>query len=227
MLLIVKRSKVVLFLIPTNKDCLRTLSSFWIVELGELDASFRKADIARLKSYLTDDSDRVRFPYALKDTVLPRRTVFAASVNDPKFLVDETGNRRWWTIPVISIQENHGIDIKQVWSEVYEIWKSGEQSWLNEIEFKELTSHNLNHEQLNPLEEGLHLFFDFSSDWKKKKKQRFSATEVLRILGYFNPTKTQATQMGKILTKTTGESPDRGQSGNLHYLVLLKNVTTV
>ena len=83
---------------PMNKDCVRTLSEFWIAELGELDASFRKADIARLKSYLTESSDKIRLPYARKDSVLKRRTVFAATVNDPQFLIDDTGNRRWWTI---------------------------------------------------------------------------------------------------------------------------------
>ena len=45
---------------PTNKDCLIALASVWIAELGKLDATFRKSDMARLKSYLTNDSDTVQ-----------------------------------------------------------------------------------------------------------------------------------------------------------------------
>ena len=40
----------------SNKDSLITAISSWIVEMGELDSSF-KHDIARLKGFLTSDSD--------------------------------------------------------------------------------------------------------------------------------------------------------------------------
>ncbi len=210
---------------PTNKDCIRTLSSFWIVELGELDASFRKSDIARIKSYLTEDMDKIRFPYERKDSLLQRRTVFAASVNDPNFLVDETGNRRWWTIPVISINDNHGLDMPQVWAEVYSIWVSGEQAYLTQEEFNELNIHNLNHEQLNPLEEALYTFYDFELGWERKQKCFQSATDVLRHLGYDKPTKAQCTQMGKIITKVTGLLPQKTKTGRFHQLVFKSKST--
>src|SRR6185437_11835071 len=151
--------------------------------------------IARIKSYLTEDSDKIRFPYERKDSVIQRRTVFAASVNDPNFLVDETGNRRWWTIPVISINDNHGLDMRQVWAEVYSMWKQGEQAYLTQDEFNALNIHNKNHEQLDPLEEAIHTFFDFSKGWQDKSKHFKSATEVLRCIGYDKPTKAQATHI--------------------------------
>ena len=117
---------------PTNKDNIMTLASHWIIELGELDGTFRRADIARLKSHLTNDVDILRKPFGRKDSRFARRTVYAASVNDPRFLVDNTGNRRWWTIPVLSIDLNHGLDMMQVWAEVYSILQTGEQTWLTD-----------------------------------------------------------------------------------------------
>lgn len=64
---------------PSNKDSLIGAIGYAIVELGELDSSFRK-DLARLKGFLTDDTDRVRRPYDRRESSYPRRTVFAATV---------------------------------------------------------------------------------------------------------------------------------------------------
>ena len=212
---------------PTNKDIVRTLASFWIVELGELDGTFRRTDIARLKSYLTEDFDKIRFPFERKDSELQRRTAFAASVNDPKYLIDDTGNRRFWTIPVISINADHNLDMVQVWAEVYRIWIDGEQTYLTQEEFLKLNAHNKMHEQLDPLEEALHIFFDFTLNWKEKNKLWYSATEVLRHLGYDKPTKSQCTQMGAIIMKATGIKPIRGRNASKHALVLKSQSTTI
>jgi len=46
-----------------NKDSIITAVCHWIVEIGELDSSFKK-DIARLKGFLTADRDKVRRPSA-------------------------------------------------------------------------------------------------------------------------------------------------------------------
>jgi putative DNA primase/helicase len=46
-----------------NKDSIMTAVSHWLVEVGELDSSFKK-DVARLKGFLTSDSDKLRRPYA-------------------------------------------------------------------------------------------------------------------------------------------------------------------
>ncbi len=46
----------------SSKDTVITAVTHWIVEIGELDSSFRK-DIARLKGLITSDTDKVRLPY--------------------------------------------------------------------------------------------------------------------------------------------------------------------
>ncbi len=77
---------------PKKKDSILTASRHWIVELGELDATFRRTDIAALKAYLTNKKDVVRKPFARVDSEMPRRTVFTATVNELNFLADDTGN---------------------------------------------------------------------------------------------------------------------------------------
>ena len=42
-------------------------------------------------------------PYARHETIRLRKTAFCGTVNPQKYLWDETGNRRFWTIPVEKI----------------------------------------------------------------------------------------------------------------------------
>ncbi|MEO6747928.1 MAG: VapE domain-containing protein, partial [Caldimonas sp.] len=65
---------------PHNKDSLLTAITHWIVEIGELDSSFKK-DVAKFKGFLTQEQDKVRRPYAKVDSEYARRTVFCATVN--------------------------------------------------------------------------------------------------------------------------------------------------
>jgi predicted P-loop ATPase len=89
----------------TNKDSLMSALKVWICELGELDSTTKKEQSA-LKAFLTAQTDRYREPYARNETVRPRRTSFCGTVNPKGFLRDETGNRRYWVIPVVNIDLN-------------------------------------------------------------------------------------------------------------------------
>ncbi len=133
---------------PADKDSVTASVSNWIVELGELDATFRKADIARLKSFIPKQVDKLRRPYDRVESEYQRRTVFGASVNDERYLVDDTGNRRWWTVPVLSIDYHHDLDMQQVWAELLTHFQRGEQHHLTEEENAALGSLNKEHEAI-------------------------------------------------------------------------------
>lgn len=107
-------------LAPTNKDSISRVTSHGIVELGEADSTMKK-DIAALKAFLTSNKDVFRPPYGRVDNKLPRHTVFCASVNDNEYLVDPTGNSRFWTIPVLSLDYKHEIDMQQFWAQILTI----------------------------------------------------------------------------------------------------------
>ena len=82
-----------------NKDTIIKATNYLVCELGELDATFKR-DIPALKAFISNREDEVRHPYAAKTSKAPRRTVFCASVNQPRFLVDQTGNSRFWPVSV-------------------------------------------------------------------------------------------------------------------------------
>lgn len=208
---------------PSNKDSVITASQCWIAELGELDGNFRKTDIAPLKSFITNSVDIVRFPYNPRNTYLHRRSVFIATVNENNFLVDDTGNRRWWTIEVESIDFSQSFDMQQVWAEIYYLWKTeNENTWLSDKEMIDLNKVNETHEILDPFEEKLLSMFDFYPGWQKKETLKMSATEVLEKLGWTKTTKSDLSRMSKIIMKYTGCKPRRTNSLRYHILPLLK-----
>jgi hypothetical protein len=99
-----------------DKDSVSKCLSHWIVELGELDATFKKSDIAALKAFITEKTDEYRMPYARKTNRYSRQTVFMASVNDLEFLSDDE-NRRFWVIEVDRFNPVK-FDILQFWAQM-------------------------------------------------------------------------------------------------------------
>ena len=114
---------------PSDKDSVKVCVSHWIVELGELGSTFRKADVDQLKAFLTKSKDEIRLPYGRAWSKYQRRTAFYGSVNEREFLVDPTGNRRFWVVRVNRINFDHGIDMQQVWAEVWDEVLAGKQTW--------------------------------------------------------------------------------------------------
>ncbi|EPA8783755.1 VapE domain-containing protein [Escherichia coli] len=202
---------------PGNKDSVASAISHWLVELGELDATFRKADIAKLKAFISQDRDDLRRPYDRLESKYQRRTVFFASVNPKHFLADDTGNVRWWTIPVTAVNYEHGIDTQQLWAEVLSWFEAGERWWLDRDEEAMLEVVNEQHGQTDPIEEMILARFDWNSD-RLAAYIEMTATDVLLSIGQDRPTKSQATQCGNILRKLTGRDARRTSKGRFYLM---------
>ncbi|KAA0863728.1 virulence-associated E family protein [Enterobacter hormaechei] len=202
---------------PGNKDSVASAISHWLVELGELDATFRKADIAKLKAFISQDRDDLRRPYDRLESKYQRRTVFFASVNPKHFLADDTGNVRWWTIPVTAVNYEHGIDTQQLWAEVLSWFNAGERWWLEREEEALLEVVNEQHGQTDPIEEMILARFDWNSD-RLAAYIEMTATDVLLSIGQDRPTKSQATQCGNILRKLTGRDARRTSKGRFYLM---------
>lgn len=192
---------------PNNKDSVGTVIGHWIVELGELDATFRKADIARLKAFVTQRTDKLRRPYDRVDSHYQRRTVFCATVNDKEYLVDDTGNRRWWTIVVEWIDYQHDIDMQQLWAEILLHHQRGEQHHLTKEEHDALEVLNGQHMKPNALHDLIAGKFQWDNPLRNTN---MSASEVLIEIGYKTPTNNQAKEAGAVLRKLAGEPSKSG-----------------
>lgn len=205
---------------PSNKDSVMTATSHLLVEIGEVDSSFKK-DIARLKGFLTSDFDKIRKPYGRRETDQPRRTVFMASVNETNFLVDTTGNSRWWTIRAESIDFKHSIDMQQLFAQLAEMLDQGEVWWLNRDEEEALEHENGAHLMVSVVEESVLAAIDEDvSEEDRLKRPAVGAMQLLVDVGIERPTNAQARECGTILRRLYGD-PKRIKGGDKWRVPLL------
>jgi predicted P-loop ATPase len=117
-----------------SKDAAQQMRGIWIVEFAELDAISR-AEVSRIKAFLTRTTDRYRPPYERYVVTVPRQCVFAGSVNPETYLRDETGNRRFWPVRCGSIDlDALALDRDHLWAEAVTRYREGAIWWLDEPE---------------------------------------------------------------------------------------------
>lgn len=136
---------------PNNKDSVALAIKHWIIELGELDSVFRKADVSALRAWFTKKVDEYRPPYERTINSYHRRTGVGASVNDMDFLPEKDENRRYWNIAVVSVKVLKDIDIQQLWAQAYHLYRSNEIFWLRVEERAQLYKLNKQFERAVPL----------------------------------------------------------------------------
>jgi len=198
---------------PDDKDSIKQVTSFWLVELGELDSTFRRADIAALKAFITKDSDEYRRPYARRESHYVRRTVFFGSVNPREFLHDNTGNRRYWTIECESLDHSHDIDMQQCWAQVLHLYRGGEAHFLTPGEMDALNEHNASFMAAEPVDEKISGGFDWSSP--QATWRWMTATDALRDVGIDRPTRGETTSAAMTIRALNGGIARRSGGRNL------------
>lgn len=187
-----------------SKDSLTKALKFWIAELGEIDATFRKTDIEALKGFLTEKVDVIRNPYERKANTYQRRTVFYATVNEEEFLND-TQNRRFWVLSVRGFNHGPFDDVGQFWAQVKAIYmsirdkitdaesreKHREWGWfMSPDERKQMEPLQERHKTVSPVEEILEKHLEHS----KLGDEFMSCTEILIQCSFGTPNK-QATNV--------------------------------
>ena len=111
------------------------ISGIWIAEIGEL-AGMKKADIEKVKAFLSTSDDKYRPSYGRVVESHPRQSVIVATVNGERgYLRDVTGNRRFW---VVKCHQKEALrkfsftpeERDQIWAEAMQIWRGGEKLYL-------------------------------------------------------------------------------------------------
>ncbi|HAE52349.1 MAG TPA: hypothetical protein DCG30_03750 [Ruminococcus sp.] len=114
---------------PRDKDSIIQATSKWISELGEIGSTMKK-DMDSVKAFITKSTDEYRTPYGKAPLHYPRITSFVGTVNDTEYLIDQTGNRRFVTVPlppdlVIDYETQiKPFDALQLWAQVYHLVNS-------------------------------------------------------------------------------------------------------
>lgn len=121
-----------------GKEGMEQLRRAWVVELSEL-SSIKRSDVEQVKAHLSKQVDIYRAAYARRVLEHPRQCVFCGTTNEALFLKGDTGNRRFWVIPVVAELRKYRDwseairrDRDQLWAEAVHYYKQGEPLYLSE-----------------------------------------------------------------------------------------------
>lgn len=118
-----------------DKSGAEKLQGFWIMEIAEL-AGMKKADIEKVKAFLSTSDDKYRPSYGKTVESHPRQCIIIASVNGERgYLRDITGNRRFWVVKLNQkVQEKTwsftATERDQIWAEAKHYFEHGEKLYL-------------------------------------------------------------------------------------------------
>lgn len=161
----------------SQKDDIIECLNVWIVELAELGGTFARSDNNKLKAFISRDSDTFRSPYGRCANTYPRRTAFFASINEGEYLTDSTGNRRFISMPVKSMDYEHSVNMDKVWSEVQYLEEIGQIHYLTLDEIKQNEKYN----SAFRIKSKHEIILDDLFDWDSAQK---GAVTVAKIIDY-------------------------------------------
>jgi len=116
----------------SGKEGIEAIRGVWIGEVAELMAMTRVKEAEAVKAYITSQEDSYRPPYGKHVQTIPRRCMFIGTTNNPQFLTDKTGNRRFypvkvqsWAYKLYNNEEAVKEYIRQAWAEAVHLYKEG------------------------------------------------------------------------------------------------------
>ena len=130
-----------------SKDDLMVLHRSWIMEWAELDHITGRKHAGQIKAFLTQQTDLFRAPYQRSTESYPRRSIIVGSTNrDTGFLVDDTGNRRFWVIPVTAAPhipvDGLLLERDAIWSAAVAAYRAGEPNHLGREHAEQVDQEN-------------------------------------------------------------------------------------
>lgn len=190
-------------MIHTNsKDTLIQLSENLIIDLDELSNLTRKSN-SELKEIITKSRVKLRRAYGRMTENLTRRASFIGSINEEEFLTDLTGNRRYLSFKVISIDYKSPVNYSGVYSQAFSLFKEGFKFYFDKEDIDYINERNEIFRRKSPIEETLLKTYKPA---KIASKAHFYLSTTELLVEMATNTKMQMTdtnfiQLGKIMTK--------------------------
>lgn len=199
-------------------DSVKQALACWLLELGEVDGTFKKSDLPSLKAWASQQVDTLRKPYAHAEGSYPRRTALFASLNKHEFLQGDEGNTRFWTLGVLAVDHQHKVNMQQLWAQVLVLWQGGERHWLDEAEGALLDASNRDFVIADPVDEVIRNRFDWAAD-QSSGGQWLTATEVLQQVGMTRVTRADLVTCAATVRRLNGGRQKRSTDKAARRLV--------
>lgn len=190
---------------PDDKDCKIRLINNWLWEVAELDSTTRRSDRSALKYFITQKTVKVRVPYGRYDIEKPAAASMIGTINPDGtgFLNDPTGNRRFAVIHLEDIDWSYetSIDVNQLWAQMYEAYKNGEEWELSKHEQEIQSEINNEHMTASPLEELLLEHYHIDVSFTDRFTPTMEILDRLESLGLRGDQFRNKIELGSTLTK--------------------------
>jgi predicted P-loop ATPase len=150
-----------------DKDERMKLRAFWFLELAEIEALFKRKEVAVFRGFLTTRKDNIRLPYARTIEEFPRTSVFVGSVNPDEFLVDPEGHRRFWVVPTSTDYiDTDALKLERddLWAAAVHAYRRGEKNYLSREEEKRNALLNKRFEVTDSWQEVIEFYLDACSE---------------------------------------------------------------
>ena len=161
-----------------TKDDMLKMCEFALICLEEI-GEMQQLALDQQKALVTDKIISERAAYARNKEHRPHIASFCGTGNNPRFLTDITGNRRWLVFEVEDIDNplQHPFNYTGIYSQAMALWKSGFCYWFEQQEINALNVRNVEFEVPN-LEEELVLTY-FRQPFEGCKASFMKVAEVL------------------------------------------------
>lgn len=145
------------------------LAGMWGVEIPE-GKGFLSADAATQKEFLSKEEDTYRRAYAVRPVTVPRTVVFVMTTNDYQYMIDGSGDRRFWPV-LCGVEHEPDVDWirrhrDQLWAEAFvkAIEKNSDgtyryQTFMEDAEIEQLTEEQESRLVQDPWEEIIRSYF--------------------------------------------------------------------
>lgn len=130
----------------SSKDGELMLLGPWIAESAEL-TGMSKAEVDKVKVFISESVSRFRRPYGRKTESHPRRCVLCGTTNENEFLRDATGARRFHIVEVyddveLRVELLTPEYVAQLWAEAKAAYQEGARWWETGPEVRERIKEN-------------------------------------------------------------------------------------
>ena len=202
----------------SEENLARKMRGRLVGEFGEL-TGLRRKEVDALKAFLTRTHESWVPKWKEFSTNFPRRLLCVGTTNNERFLVDDTGNRRWLPVRVgVTNKEALKRDVLLLWAEARDLWLAGGVRW-EEAERLARAVHS-DHEVEDPWTEVVEKWLD-SPDMTEGSRVRdrplVTGEMVLREAVRLDVSRTQRSDQMRAanLLRKLGGVADRGRDQSL------------
>ena len=183
-----------------GRDDLLTLAQYGLVCCEELD-TMRPAELNQLKAAVTMPSIDERAAYAHFHEHRKHIASFCGTGNNPQFLSDPTGNRRWLPFEVASIlsPRDHPFDYAGIYAQAYALYQEGFQYWFSPAEVQALSKYNEAFETPDLERELISRYFRLPA--AGETGEFVTSADILQIISGNLSQKLNANRVGRAMTR--------------------------